>query len=329
MQADSPVTATRRPRVSVVMAVKNQADYVADAIASVLAQDTDDWELVFVDDHSSDPTGDIARQFAAADSRIRVSVNPGRGKVAAFNSGLKSAGGDYIHLLAGDDELAPACLRECLVCCQETKADVVYHDNIFMDSRGRRTGKRANGSELAELNLDDCARRMIVIGGGFYFFARRFVELLWPQPEEWLAEDLALALAFKHGGKVAYLPLPLYHYRQHPGQSLGAEYDFSASLYVKRAVNLGQALADLLRRSSLGQALSEEALSAVESRIELGARLSGEKRFDQSFLCSRNLVWRDKVALTLIRWTPSLWPFVWRAVRKAPKTTPICVSPCP
>ena len=95
------------PLVSVTMPARNAAVTVGAAIESVLRQSLPDWELIVVDDGSSDDTGVIARRHAAMDPRIRVVQGPGRGEPAARNVSLGAARGRYVAMLDADDLATP------------------------------------------------------------------------------------------------------------------------------------------------------------------------------------------------------------------------------
>lgn len=95
-------------RVSVVIPLYNRADHVRRAVDSVLAQTLRDFELIIVDDGSTDGGGDIVRQFA--DPRVRVVRQPNAGESAARNRGIAEAHGTWIGLLDSDDEWMPEFL---------------------------------------------------------------------------------------------------------------------------------------------------------------------------------------------------------------------------
>ena len=80
------------PLVSVIMPMHNAEPFVAAAVRSVQAQTVPDWELLVVDDSSSDASLEVARRAAAADGRIRVLQNPGpRGAGPTRNVGIEAA----------------------------------------------------------------------------------------------------------------------------------------------------------------------------------------------------------------------------------------------
>lgn len=97
--------------VSVVMAVRNRAAVVGDAIKSVLDQDLDDWELILVDDGSTDDTPQVLSAWADRDSRIHIVSQEWRGVSAARNRGLERASGRFVAFLDSDNAWRPDYLR--------------------------------------------------------------------------------------------------------------------------------------------------------------------------------------------------------------------------
>jgi len=91
------------PLVSVVMAVYNGADFIAESIASVLAQTHDRLDLIIVDDGSSDATVSIAEQWMKNDQRVRVLQRPHLGHAQALNAGISTADGAFIARIDHDD----------------------------------------------------------------------------------------------------------------------------------------------------------------------------------------------------------------------------------
>jgi glycosyltransferase involved in cell wall biosynthesis len=107
-----------KPRVSIISIFYNGEEYLAEAIESVLAQDCQDFELLLVDDGSTDGSTAIAERYADRDAaRIRCLHHPGhanRGMSASRNVGLQHARGDLIAFIDADDRWRPNKLREQL-----------------------------------------------------------------------------------------------------------------------------------------------------------------------------------------------------------------------
>lgn len=103
------------PRVSLAMPVFNGENYIESAIASILAQDFADFELIITDNASTDRTEAICRNFADRDSRIRYHRNPKNlGAAPNYNRGFELATGEYLKWCAHDDLISANYLSECV-----------------------------------------------------------------------------------------------------------------------------------------------------------------------------------------------------------------------
>jgi len=129
------------PRVTVLMAVHNGEPFVREAVESVLAQTFEDFELLVVDDASTDATADIVAGFT--DSRIRVVRNDRNlGQVPSLNLGLPEARGEYIARLDADDACRPTRLeRQVAVLDREPSVGLVGTWMDAVDERGRLLGR--------------------------------------------------------------------------------------------------------------------------------------------------------------------------------------------
>ncbi|MFN3776080.1 glycosyltransferase family 2 protein [Sphingomonas parapaucimobilis] len=95
------------PRITVALSVYNNAGYLAQALDSILAQTFADFELVIVDDGSTDGSAAIIDCYAATDPRIRVIRQANQGLVASLNHIMAVARGPYIARMDGDDVALP------------------------------------------------------------------------------------------------------------------------------------------------------------------------------------------------------------------------------
>lgn len=100
----------KRPLVSIISPTYNHEKYLADCIESVLSQSYPDWEMIILNDGSTDRTAEIAATYRDADSRIRLvnQENVGIFRLSeTYNKGVAMAKGDYLAILEGDDCWAP------------------------------------------------------------------------------------------------------------------------------------------------------------------------------------------------------------------------------
>lgn len=91
------------PRVTILMAVRDGARHLDEAVRSMLAQSFADWEFVIVDDGSTDETGAMLERHRLADARIRVVPQPAQGLPQSLNRGLRMARGTYVARMDADD----------------------------------------------------------------------------------------------------------------------------------------------------------------------------------------------------------------------------------
>ena len=98
---------SRPPIVSIVMPSYNVEQFIAAAIDSVQAQTFEDWELLVVDDGSTDGTCAVAQRYARSDSRIKVLRKENGGLSDARNYGLERARGELVHFFDSDDRIVP------------------------------------------------------------------------------------------------------------------------------------------------------------------------------------------------------------------------------
>lgn len=100
-----------KPKISVLMSVYNGAKYLKESIGSILGQTFPDFELIIIDDGSTDHSLKMIKGFAQRDSRIRVMINPQNlGLTRALNRGLKEARGEYVARQDADDLSLPTRL---------------------------------------------------------------------------------------------------------------------------------------------------------------------------------------------------------------------------
>lgn len=117
--------------ISVIMPVYNSQEYVEDAVRSVLAQDFDSFELLLVDDGSTDDSGRICDGLAQKDNRVRVFHIPNGGMCHARNYALTQARGTYVAFCDNDDEYLPHLLSDNYTIAVRDDADCVRFGRLL------------------------------------------------------------------------------------------------------------------------------------------------------------------------------------------------------
>ena len=128
--------------VSIIMPCYNASAYLREAIESVLSQSYQDWELIIVDDGSTDNSREIAREYVAKDKRIHLIEQPNSGACRARNNGIEHAKGEYIKFLDADDVLEPECLTEQVSqICKLGSRQIPFGDYYNIDKNGKVLSK--------------------------------------------------------------------------------------------------------------------------------------------------------------------------------------------
>ncbi len=203
--------------VSIIIPCYNYARFLPAAVASVLAQTFTDWELIIVDDGSTDATLPTARQLLArhSDRRMRVFQQPNAGPAAARNTGAERATGTYLLFLDADDLLAPTLLDRAVETLRQQPAVGFVYSGMRLFGQDQHVWPSA-AFDLSRLALDNyvlphaLVRRVAWEQVGGFDPARS----LWGF-EDW---DFWLRLATS-GWSGWHIAEPLVLYRRH-GQSL-------------------------------------------------------------------------------------------------------------
>jgi len=113
------------PVISVIVPIYNAERYIRECITSILIQTYSDWELLLVDDGSSDRSGFICDEFAQHDDRIRVFHTNNRGASSARNLGIKEMTGQWVIFVDADDYISSTTFEICMKQCIDNKLDLI------------------------------------------------------------------------------------------------------------------------------------------------------------------------------------------------------------
>ena len=130
----------KQPLVSVIMPAYNVAKYIEQAIRSVMSQTVIQWELLVLDDCSTDKTCAIVQELAAADARITLHKNEhNMGVAATRNHALGLCRGRYVAFLDSDDIWYPEKLEKQLALMETTGAQLCYCAYAMIDREGKQS----------------------------------------------------------------------------------------------------------------------------------------------------------------------------------------------
>lgn len=154
--------------VSIVMPAYNAQDYIQEAIQSVLQQTYTEWELLVIDDASSDRTAEIVNQLVRKDSRVHYIKNKANiGAAESRNRGVELAKGQWIAFLDSDDCWHPDKLKRQLDLAEKHRAEFVFSGSAFMNKDGRRleyylaVPEQISYSQLLKQNIISCSSVLI------------------------------------------------------------------------------------------------------------------------------------------------------------------------
>jgi len=234
------------PRISVIIPTYNRADMVGRAVQSVLNQTYQDFEIIIIDDGSTDSTEEIIRGFH--DPRIRyIRHERNRGGSAARNSGICAAQGEYIAFLDSDDEWLPQKLEKqfYLFKTQNPEIAVVYTAYAIVDERGRikKIEKpRHSGYILQKLLASNCIGASTVMAKKICFTKDTKFDETLPSCQDW---DMWIRLAKKYN--FAYIPEILVKRYEHSSNRITAD---SAVRIAGREIILKKFLKEIERQGS-------------------------------------------------------------------------------
>ena len=120
--------------ISIIIPVYNVKNYLKKCLDSVLAQTFQNFEVLLVDDGSSDGTEKICDEYAAMDARIHVTHKENGGVSEARNLALRQAKGKFFLFFDGDDYVLPECLEELYYVAEEKKVDAVLYGYYLVEN---------------------------------------------------------------------------------------------------------------------------------------------------------------------------------------------------
>lgn len=209
------------PKVSVLIASYNMARYLPQAIDSALMQDYPDFEVIVLDDGSSDGTVEVARSYG---SRVRYHWQPNSGVANAYNALLHLAEGEYLQHLDADDVLMPGALRKLAgLLDAHPSVGLAHGAALVIDSTGKVYDKRHVPGWIAKMGVvpSEAAFKELLRGCHITtstVMLRRSVldtvEMFDQRAvpgEDW---DMWMRVAAEYD--VAFTPEVVAHYRIHP-----------------------------------------------------------------------------------------------------------------
>ena len=229
---------TQETLVSIVLPTYNGARYLAESVQSVIDQMYQNWELVIVDDASTDKTPEIIAVYKEQDQRIRSFRHQENQRLpGALNTGFNNARGEYLSWTSDDNIYHPDALKEMVGLLEKNpEVHFVYTDYNLIDEEGEII-EEIPVEDPEVLGLQDAI-------GGCFLYRRIVHETLGGYDETlFLAEDLDFWLRAHINFKLQPLHINLYSYRDHPGSLTQSK---SRQVYLAHEQVLGRHLPKMI-----------------------------------------------------------------------------------
>lgn len=215
--------------LSIIVPVYNAEEYLAGCIESVLAQTFSDYELLLIDDGSTDGSGEICDRYAERDGRVKALHVSNGGPASARNHGLEAASGRHVQFLDADDALEPECCAVFHETARASDADVVLggagifgvHDELVRPLVMPAEGIHRTADLLRNLEPAISGTLLNCVWNKWYRASAIREHGIRYEHDIWLGEDFLFNCAYLSiSDTVAVTTQPLYRYYKRVGDSL-------------------------------------------------------------------------------------------------------------
>jgi glycosyltransferase involved in cell wall biosynthesis len=220
---------TDLPLVSILMTAYNREKYIVEAIESVIAQTYSNWELIIVDDSSSDKTVAIANEFVNKDSRITITQNPQNlGDYPNRNRAANFANGKYIMYLDSDDSFLPNAIEYVISVFsvfKDSQFATLYQYNDI-DRPIEYSSEKIIQTHFFKRSILHIGPGGTVITNDLFNKIGGFTTLYGP------ASDMYYNIKVASNSKVILMPFKYLNYRIHEGQEINNHFSYLYNGYL-------------------------------------------------------------------------------------------------
>ncbi|HLS30455.1 MAG TPA: glycosyltransferase family 2 protein [Flavobacteriaceae bacterium] len=229
-----------KPKISIIIPVYNTATYLEQCIESVLNQSFTDFELVLVNDGSTDHSGAICDDYAFKDGRIKVFHRENGGVSSARNLGLAKITGDWLTFIDSDDEVLPEFLET--IYKERKGVDIVYQGAIQKNRQSSEQKEFEDFSDKIE-NVPTAFKNNMMTSHGYIWgklFRSKIITInnIRFQVEISFSEDSLFVLDYlKYVDKIKFSSQKLYVYYETPGSLRTKKYPYEKELTLLNFAN--------------------------------------------------------------------------------------------
>ena len=225
-------------KISILMSCYDAAEFLQETIDSILSQSEKDWELIVVNDFSSDDSLEILRRYAKQDARIRVSNNTSKGIIPALQQAYRRSSGAWITRMDADDRMAPNKLEALLSALQKKGRGYVstgmvqyFSHEGAVDDGYTRYEKWLNRLMEDESNFSDIYKECVIPSPCWMIHRDDFERCDAFYPDIY-PEDYDLCFRFyKYGLKVVTCKQVLHYWRDYAHRTSRIDPHYASPLF--------------------------------------------------------------------------------------------------
>ncbi len=210
------------PMLSIIMPYKNAEQWIEETLQSIISQSFTDWELIAIDDHSTDSTRSILEKHSHEDERIKTVSNPGNGIIPALQEGLDRSNGTYITRMDADD-MMPAGRLETMVnkiASSKSKTIITGKVHYFSDKEISSGYKKyqnwLNERVEQEDHFKHLYRECVIASPNWIARKQDLIDAMIFDKLEYPEDYSMVFLWFANGFEIASLSEVTLHWREHP-----------------------------------------------------------------------------------------------------------------
>ncbi len=261
------------PKISIIIPTFNRENKILKAIESVLSQTYKDWELIIVDDGSTDKTKDKIQKYLH-NEKIKYIYQTNKGVGAARNLGVRNATGDVICFLDSDDQFVPQKLSLQLGGHIKYNKNISICNSIEVRNRIQKRGYR--GKDIL-INKEYFLNNRPPHSASFLMYKKTFFSKLQFDENLKALEDTDLIIRSLEYGDIVYLGTPLVlRFKEIEGDRLSSNYKLKIEsyLYFLEKIKRGEyKLSSQIQKKEIAKAYAEIGLFySLESNYKIGQR---------------------------------------------------------
>lgn len=314
---------TEKPQISIIVPVYNVEKYLDKCLSSILSQTFTDFELILVDDGSTDGSGEICDRYAESDARVRTYHQKNQGQAVARNYAIRKAKGEYLGFVDSDDWIEPDMYGRMMLSAHEDNADIVIcrlqtitekgsiskiigYDSSHIMSRDQATSEILRDEMMPSFPVNKIYRRSLFEGVEF-------------PPDRYFEDTATIYKVIFNAKRIVTIPYIGYNYRFNPNSTCNNK-SIDYSKIVKREYDNALAFGERYMFCKNQDSLSDVKVICADKaymRMRAFLHLQAHKGFELSIkqkaeisdimssfsLCDlKNFSWMQKLDVILYRY---------------------------